>query len=47
MSLRRGQSKAVISHNIRELVKAGYPRKQAVAIAYRKAGTYRRGKKGK
>ena len=33
MPLRKGQSKAVISGNIREMVKAGYPQSQAVAAA--------------
>jgi hypothetical protein len=35
--LRRGSSRAVISSNIRELRRAGYPQKQAVAIALRKS----------
>lgn len=35
--LRRGHSRAVISGNIRELMKAGYKQKQAVAIALSKA----------
>lgn len=33
MPLRRGKSKAIISSNIREMVKEGYPQKQAVAAA--------------
>ena len=41
MSLRRGKSQQVISSNIREMVKAGHPQKQAVAAALSKA----RGKK--
>lgn len=38
MPLRKGSSREVISENIRELIKTGKPRDQAVAIAYRKAG---------
>lgn len=41
MPLRRGKSKQVISSNIREMVRAGHPQKQAVAAALSKA----RGKK--
>lgn len=41
MPLRAGKSKQVISSNIREMIKAGHPRKQAVAAALSKA----RGKK--
>lgn len=37
MPLRKGSSQATISANIRELRKAGYPEKQAVAIAMDKA----------
>lgn len=43
MPLRRGKSRAVISYNIRQEVNAGKPVKQAVAIAYRKAGIARKG----
>jgi len=34
MPLRKGSSKKVRNQNIAELIKAGYPQKQAVAIAY-------------
>lgn len=38
MPLKRGNSDAVRSENIAELVRAGHPIKQAIAIAYRVAG---------
>ena len=38
MPLKKGKSQEVISANIRELMNAGYPRKQAIAIAMDKAG---------
>jgi hypothetical protein len=38
MPLKQGTSKNAISANIRELVKAGYPQKQAIAIAMNEAG---------
>jgi hypothetical protein len=41
MPLKQGSSRAVISENIRVLIKEGYPPKQAAAIAYRKAGLAR------
>lgn len=43
MPLRRG--KKAVSANISELVHAGYPQRQAVAIALRTAGIARKGKK--
>ena len=41
MPLKSGKSKQVISSNIREMMRAGHPQKQAVAAALSKA----RGKK--
>ena len=38
MPLKRGCDKKTISENIAELIRAGYPREQAVAIAYSVAG---------
>ena len=38
MPLQNGKSKQVISQNIREMVHAGHPQKQAVAAAMRMAG---------
>ena len=42
MPLTKGHSQAIIRKNIREMVKAGHPHKQAVAAAMRQA---REGKK--
>jgi len=38
MPLKKGGSKATINANIRTEIRAGKPPKQAVAIAYRRAG---------
>lgn len=46
MPLKLGKGKKVRAENIAELVKSGYPAKQAVAIAYNKQrGSKKRGKK--
>ena len=45
MPLKRGKSKKTISSNIRTEVRAGKPRKQAIAIAYSVAGKSRRRRK--
>jgi hypothetical protein len=47
--LKKGSNQQVISGNIREMVKAGHPQKQAIAASMRMAGKARNksGKKGK
>lgn len=47
MPLKKGKSKEVISENIATLIKEGYPRDQAVAIAMNKAGKSKRKSKNK
>lgn len=47
MPLKRGSSQKVISENIRTEMHAGTPQKQAIAIAYSKAGKSRRKGRGK
>jgi hypothetical protein len=44
MPLATGRSKKTISANIRREIRAGKSRKQAIAIALRKAGVKRKGK---
>jgi hypothetical protein len=41
MPLRSGRSTKAISYNVAELRRSGYPRRQAVAIAMKKAGRKR------
>jgi uncharacterized protein YdaT len=38
MPLKKGSDNATVSLNIEELIKAGYSKKQAIAIALEKAG---------
>lgn len=38
MPLKKGKSKKVISENIRDMMHAGHPQKQAIAAAMRSAG---------
>lgn len=45
MPLMHGESKEVISSNISELRHSGYPEKQAIAIAFSKAGKSRKPKR--
>jgi hypothetical protein len=40
--LKKGKSKKTIARNIREMVKAGHPHKQAVAAALNQAGKKKR-----
>lgn len=38
MPLKKGSSSKTVSHNVKEMIKAGHPQKQAVAASLRKAG---------
>jgi len=46
MPLAKGKSRKVITSNIREMVEAGHPQRQAVAAALRTAGVPKKRKKG-
>jgi hypothetical protein len=43
--LKKGRSKKVISENIREMIRSGYPQKRAVAASLRSAGVPKKRKK--
>jgi hypothetical protein len=45
MPLDEGKGRAAASRNIKKLKKEGYPQRQAVAIALKKAGLSRKSKK--
>ncbi len=45
MPLKKGRDKKTISDNIARLIREGYPRDQAVAIAYSKAGITKKKRK--
>lgn len=47
MPLKKGKSQKVISENIGELRRAGYPAKQAAAISYSEAGESKKSPKAK
>lgn len=44
MPLKRGSSRATVKSNIATLIKEGYPPRQAVAIAYSRAGKAKKAK---
>ena len=44
MPLKKGKSKETVSKNISEMVRSGYPQKQAIAASMAKAGKSRKKK---
>jgi hypothetical protein len=47
MPLKRGSSRATIGGNIREMIRAGHPRRQAIAAALNTARRSRRGRRSR
>jgi hypothetical protein len=47
MPLQPGKGKKVVSSNISEMIKSGYPQKQAVAASLRKAGIPKKKRKSR
>lgn len=45
MPLKKGSSRSTVSGNIREMIRAGHPQKQAVAAALNTARKSKRGKR--
>lgn len=45
MPLKKGRSNAVVSSNIKEMKKSGYPMKQSIAASLNKAGKSKRKKR--
>lgn len=45
MPLKSGKSQTVVNFNIREMMDAGHPKKQAIAAALNKAGKSKKKKK--
>jgi hypothetical protein len=46
MPLKKGKGKKVFSSNVKEMMDAGHPQKQALAAAYSQARKSRKGKAG-
>lgn len=47
MPLKKGSGRATVSSNIREMIRAGHPKRQAVAAALNTARKGRRGRRGR